>query len=719
MSELKGVEYLVSSDAGGTMTDVIVIDPDGSFAIGKAPTTPHNLSEGFIEAFADAVSYLGRDWEAESKDILFSSRNIVYAGTSMINMLINMDGGEHCGLIVTKGFEHILFQGRGRQSVLDYDWPEVFHLQYRKHREPLIPLRKTRGVTERIDMFGKDVIPLYEHEVRAVVEELLAQNVKYIGILFLMSHVNPAHELKAADIAREIIKEKGADVSVLVSHDIAPVTRETSRANSLALQMYAAEPARDQLIQLENMLQAGGYKNSLKTVLCYGGLCDVQYQRLFETALSGPVGGLMGAFHLGALLDEPNIVVGDMGGTSFDTARITDNNLPIQREAAFQRMYINVPMLDIISVGAGTGTYIRLEPATNRIQLGPDSAGGDPGPVFQEQGNETVTICDCDLILGILNPDNYLGGKVKVNKEKAYNSFKEQIADPLGMDVYDAAEQCVQIVNGRMQDHLLATTMCGQDLRDYVFLQYGGAGPMHAFSVAGDLPWKACLTVPFAAGFSAFGCALMEQSQRRHKSVNAMIRRDNSVDEKINVAYKINEAWEDLELKIVEDLIKEGFNKDDIELQYTCYFTYYGMVDDMSVVSEVSNIAAAEEIDILLDKFETNFSKMYTAIGSPSDPTFVLTEVAVVGQVPSVKPQLPKYELQAKEPSKAAIKGTRKIYHRKMWHDATIYELQEIKPGNEVHGPAVLEAPNTTMFIPIDKKIRSDEHNFFWMENSN
>ncbi len=272
------------------------------------------------------------------------------------------------------------------------------------------------------------------------------------------------------------------------------------------------------MLRIEEKLKGLEYAHSLKTVLGYGGIANIRYPRLFECAMSGPVGGLMGAKYLSSVIGEENIVCSDVGGTSFDAGAITAGVLPIDREPGFQDMYVNVPMLGIISIGAGTGTYIRLDPQTGRLKLGPDSAGGTPGPTFMEAGNTTPTINDANLLLGILNEDNYLGGKVKVNKQVSYDLFKEKIADPLGQDVYVAAETCMELLNVMMREHLVRSVMVGHDIRDYVLLGYGGGGPLHLLGYASDLPWKAVVTVPHAGAFSAWGGACMDYSFRRHRA---------------------------------------------------------------------------------------------------------------------------------------------------------------------------------------------------------
>ncbi|MCH8949908.1 MAG: hydantoinase/oxoprolinase family protein, partial [Chloroflexi bacterium] len=374
--------YLIACDAGGTMTDVIIVDEEGKFVIGKAPTTPNDESIGFLESLDEALGY----WNLAQnrKEVCGNAETAIYTGTSMLNTLLNLSGLK-TGLIVTRGFEDIIVQGRGSQTFIGYEWSEISHMQYRKHREPLIPRAYTRGVTERIDMFGQPVIPMYEHEVERGVRELLEDGIESLAILFLHSFTNPAHEVRAGEIARDVMKEMGRTVPLVLSSEVAPIAREVSRANATVIQAYAAEPSRKQLFNIEEKLVEIGYEHSLKTVLCYGGVTNIRYKRLFETVMSGPVGGIMGGQHLANTVGGlENLVCADMGGTSFDAGCITAGILPIDREPPFQKMYVNVPMLDIRSIGAGTGTYIRLDPQTNRLKLGPDSEGGTPGPVFQE-----------------------------------------------------------------------------------------------------------------------------------------------------------------------------------------------------------------------------------------------------------------------------------------------------------------------------------------------
>ena len=708
--------YFVACDAGGTMTDVIVVDEQGRSVIGKAATTPADESIGYMESFEEALEQLGIDPRSDGDDFGRQIETSIYTGTSMLNTVINMSGAK-TGLLVTKGFEDIIAQGRGSQTFIGAQWSEITHMQYRKHRVPLVPRKQARGVTERIDMFGQPVIPLYEHEVEEGVRGLLLDEAcEVIAIVFLHSYTNPAHEDRAAEIARAVMREVGREVPLELSSQVAPTAREVSRANATVIQAYASNAARRQLFRIEEELAGIGYQHSLKTVLGYGGITNIRYPRLFEAAMSGPVGGLMGAKYLSTVIGEDNIVCSDVGGTSFDAGAVTAGVLPINREPGFQNMYVNVPMLGITSIGAGTGTYIRLDPQTNRIKLGPDSAGGTPGPTFIEAGNTTPTINDANLLLGILNEDNYLGGKVKVNKQVSHDLFKEKIADPLGMSVPEAAETCLDVLNVMMREHLVRSLMVGHDLRDYVLLGYGGAGPLHLLGYAGEHPWKAVVTVPHAGAFSAWGGACMDYSHRRHKSVATLLTPD--LDDAMKVAYlqPVNLAWDALEEELLTELQGEGFSADQISTTRVIYMKYLGQLDDIEVNSPVARIDTADEMRMLIKAYEDQYTKMFTLVAKPDVGAYQVTEVCVIAKVDTVKPILREHALASKTSDREAFKCTRPVFRHGEWNDADIWRMEDLKPGNEVDGLAVIEASNTTLFVPPEWHLRIDAHDIYWLE---
>jgi N-methylhydantoinase A/oxoprolinase/acetone carboxylase beta subunit len=258
--------------------------------------------------------------------------------------------------------------------------------------------------------------------------------------------------------------------------------------------------------------------------------------------------------------------------------------------------------------------------------------------------------------------------------------------------------------------------MVGHDLREYVLLGYGGAGPLHLLGYAGDHPWKAVITVPHAGAFSAWGGACMDYSHRRHKSVQALLTPD--LDEATRLAYvaPIAAAWRALEEELLGELEGEGFTRDQITLSQAVYIRYFGQLDDVEVDSPVATLDSTEDLARLLDTFEDLYTKMFTLAAKPDVGSFHVTEVCVVAKVATVKPVLRKHELAGKTPDKKAFKFKRPVYMRGKWNDADIWRMEDLVPGNEIDGLAVIEASNTTLFVPPEWHVRIDDHDIYWIE---
>lgn len=716
MSDPTAQPMIVTCDAGGTMTDILLVDSAGRFSVGKASTTPQDESLGLWESLEDALGNIGIKVNGNAASVLSPLKASIYTGTTMLNTLLQRRG-KRVGLIITKGFEDSFVAERGFQTVAGYSYADRLHTVTHVHNPPLVPRHLVKGATERIDLFGKVVVPLYEHEVRDAVKELLKAGVEAIAILFLFSYINPEHERTAAKIARAAMKQARREVPIFISSEVSPTIRELARLNSVVIQAYAAEPVREQLFRVEDRLNRAGMRYPLQTLLAYGGLAPVRYPRLYESMISGPVGGLLGARYLGDAVSLRNLISADMGGTSFDVGLVTEGKIPLVREPEFARFIFNLPMVMINSVGAGAGTYIRLDPATKRITLGPESAGAEPGPVCYDRGNETPTVVDCDLILGIVNPDYYLGGKVKLNKQKALRRFKEQIADPLHLDVHRAAEGVLQLINSVMRDQIRSLVLAkGYSTVDYTLMAFGGAGPMHMAGFTEGLALKGLVTVPYAAAFSAFGCATVDYSHRYQRSTHLAVPPGAGAEAKVAVAHGLNHAWEELEKKALEEMAAEGFDPASVTLQQVAFVRYGGQLDDVEVFSPTRRIDTPAELDALIARFEDLYARIYVSGAKFPEAGFQILEIATVATVPKVKPLIERRPLGPETPSDKALKGKRKVYRHGKWHTARIFEMEELGPGNIVDGIAVIEAPNTTLFVPERKRARFDEWGLIWIE---
>ncbi len=697
-------------DAGGTMTDTFIVFNDGTFVIGKAATTPHDEAVGFMESVEDALSYT----DATDRAQLFKDLEVaLYAGTTMLNTLLSRTG-QRLGLIITKGFEDTLLHGRGMQSWAEYSYPDRLHAATHVHPSPLIPKACIRGITERIDQFGKIAIPLYEHEVEAAAQELLQQKVEGFCICFLMSYVNNQHELRAQEIVQAVLDQAGTQLPIFLSSTVRPVMREGSRLNSTVVEAYAAAPVRRHLHKIEDVIHEQGFRNPLQTILSYGGLANIRYPRLHETLISGPVGGMLGAQYVGEIIGATNVVVSDLGGTSFDIGAITSGRAPINGEPTLARFKFNLPTIDLESIGAGAGTIVKVDPHTGKVELGPESAGSSPGPVCFDMGGTRATICDCDLLLGYLNPDNFLGGKVRLKPDLALEAVREQITDLLGVDIYDGAEGVVRLLETEAREALRRTVSArGFDVSEYYLMAYGGAGPLHVAGYSRGLGFTGVLTFPYAAAFSAFGCTTADYMHRYERSLHLDVPADADDAHKEQVAAAIDQAWNELAQTASEDMEQEGRDISRLRLVPFAMIRYAGQLTDVEVVSPQPRLENARGLERLLADWESEYERINRRVSRYAQAGFTVFELGMLAMIPKVKPQITRQPLLGREPARTARRGERRIYWEGRWSEASVWDMEALLPGNEVVGPAVIEHPATTFLLPPDHYTVLDEWNIF------
>lgn len=695
---------VIGIDAGGTMTDTILVDADGHFKIGKSATTPKNEAEGFLTSAEDAADA----WGISLQD-LFSGVNVVlYSGTGMLNTLLSRTG-KRLGLITTKGLEDMILMGRGLQAWADYSYADRLHAVTHHHPDPLVPRRRTHGVTERIDQFGDIVLPLYEHEVSAAAKRLIADKVDAICIMTIFSHVNPTHEKRIAEICREEIAAAGADILVYTSHEVRPVIREQSRLNSLLIEAYATSRGRMQLKGIENVSKKYGFKYGVQTLLSFGGLTSINHPRLHETMISGPIGGILGAAYVGKLIGNDSLICSDMGGTSFDMGVITRGQTRIENEPLMDRFKLNVPTLSLDTIGAGAGMILKVDPLTKKVSLGPESAGSDPGPICFAKGGTEPTIADCDAILGRLNPYYFLGGKVILEVDKARKAFKQKCADILGVGVEEAAEGMIDMLEADA-NNALRRVISGQGIHpsEFTLLSYGGSGPLHLAGCSRGIGFKDIITFQFAAAFSAFGCTTAD-FMRRH-SVSTQIDISAKVDDAALEEFgaKVTTVWDDLTKAAVEEMIVDGHPRDKIRTVPFLMMRYTGQLEDVEVMAPLSSIRTADDMRKVIDEFEAVYAKVNHRVSRYGEVGFSITELGLIATADKVKPVLLKRQLGKADPA-SAHKGVREAYIGGRWHKADLYEMDLLQPGHEVIGPAIVEHPATTLVVHPQDRVFVDE----------
>ncbi len=709
---MRNVEIL-GIDAGGTMTDTILIDDKGEMIIGKAATTPHDESIGFISSLEDALGY----WEMGFSGSIDKLDVSIYSGTAMINTLIQRLG-KKVGLLITKGLEDYLIMERGVQTYLGYHYPDRLHSVTHVHNIPLIPRKWVKGVGGRVDMFGTEVIPLYEDEAREAARELIEDGVEAICVSYTFSYVNPSHENRTGEIVKEVISEMGVDIPVYLGSQVQPVMREYSRLNCVVIEAYAADPSRKHLLKIEDEMKKGGFNRQLQIMTAHGGVVNVRTAKAFQSLISGPIGGIIGSKYVAEVLGIKNIICTDMGGTSFDVGLITEGVYAINPEPDIARFKMNLPTVAVDSIGAGTGTYIKVDPISNRVELGPESAGADPGPVCYGIQKENPTICDCDVICGIINPEYYLGGTIKIYKELAEEVFKDKVADKLGLDIYEAAAGMIDLVETQMRDHLYAMVLGrGFETYDYYLSSYGGAGPMHVANYSLGLNFRGIIIPSWAPAFSAFGCTCADYQHRSDRSTLVMFPLGVDDNTKVILAAQLNALWADLKEKLIKEFEGEGYTEEKIKFVPYVRMSYTGQLDSIEVKSPTLNITKGEEVSAIIDGFEDLYEKIFARAAKFPEAGYLVSEAVLTASVDTTKPALIKHKLGGKKHEKEAEKGTRDVYWKGNWKKFNIYEMDLIKPGNVIDGPSIIEHPATTLVVPPDYRVKMDEFMIFWMES--
>ncbi|MGE4482772.1 hydantoinase/oxoprolinase family protein [Acidocella sp.] len=699
-------------DAGGTMTDTFFVDAHGEFVVGKAQSTPQNEALGLIASSEDGLA----NWDISLHDALHQLQTGVYSGTAMLNRVVQRKGLK-CGLIVNRGMEDFHRMGRAIQSHLGYAYEDRIHLNTHRYDPPLVPRQLTRGVVERVDMMGKVVIPLREETVREAARELIGAGVEGIVISLLHSYKNSTHERRTRDIVQEEIARSGKEIPVFASADYYPVRKETHRTNTTILEGYAAEPSRQTLRRISDAFKERGTKFDFRVMATHGGTISWKAKELARTIVSGPIGGVIGAKYLGETLGYKNIACSDIGGTSFDVALITQGELTIKNDPDMARLVLSLPLVAMDSVGAGAGSFIRLDPYTKAIKLGPDSAGYRVGVCWKESGIETVTVSDCHMVLGYLNPDNFLGGAVKLDRQRSVDAIKVQLADPLGLSVEDAAAGVIELLDSDLRDYLRSMISGkGYSPQSFVCFSYGGAGPVHTYGYTQGLGFEDVIVPAWAAGFSAFGCAAADFEYRYDKSLDINLAPDAPEEQRIHAAKTLQVAWEELTHNVLEEFKLNGYDPSHVKLQPGYRMQYRGQLNDLEIESPLPAVGTAQDWNQLTDAFNATYGRVYAASARSPELGYSVTGAIMRGMVPITKPKIPVEALASEEPAAEAFIGTRKFYRHKRWVDAKLYKMESLKPGNKVMGPAIIESDATTFVVPNGFATWLDGHRLFHLK---
>jgi acetone carboxylase beta subunit len=703
---------VLAIDAGGTMTDTFIVDATGEFVVGKAQTTPDDESLALMSSAEDAL----RQWGLSSAEAFPGIRSGVFSGTAMLNRLLARKGLE-VGVIVSAGQEDSLQMERGIQTYLGYSYADRLHIATHHHNPPLVPRERVHGVRGRIDLFGNEVLPLREEDVRVAARELLDSGVKGICVSLLFSYRNQAHEARVREILEQEKADRGldGDVPLFISSELYPTRRDFPRLNTTVIEAYAAEPSRGTLRAVRERTKGAGAGFELRVMASHGGTISIDADQLATTLVSGPIGGVVGARWLADQVGLRNVLCTDIGGTSFDMGLLVNKRYDVTSTPNVARFMLNMPLVQMDSVGAGCGSFVRIDPSSRRPEIGPDSAGAAIGTAWPEGRVKTVSITDLNLVLGRLNPDYFLGGQVTLDVERARAEVTRQIADPLGLGLEQAAAGVIELFETSLRNDAVGRILGkGYSPADFTLLCYGGGGPLHVAGYTQGVPYQQVLVPEWAAGFSAFGCACADFEYRFDRQVDLPLLPSQSDEERAQMVSLVTSTWRALEERVRAEFQKSNAGSPAVTFTHMVRMQYYGQLVDIEVDSPGPELTTAADAQGLCDAFEATYQRMYARAASSPELGYLIAQAIVKGSVAVEQPRLP---VLASAEGLAPVKDTRPVWWTDGWADTAVHEMDDIRPGHVLEGPAILEAESTTFPIPPDRRALLDEHGIFHLEN--
>ncbi|MEM7023438.1 MAG: hydantoinase/oxoprolinase family protein [Pseudomonadota bacterium] len=658
---------LVGVDVGGTFTDLVLVQPGGLVEVAKVPTTPDNQAIGVLRAL-----------EAANAD-LATVATINHGTTTTTNALLERKIAT-TGLITTKGFRDVLELGRRTR-------PQPYGLL--GHFEPLIPRERRLEVAERISADGEILVPLDEQALRSAISELLAMQCESLVIHFLHSYRNPMHERRALAIAAELWPNR----YVTAGHTVLSEYREYERGVTATVNAAIQPVLERYLARLDQELAARGFGHDLLVMQGNGGsvAARIVIDKPVDTVMSGPASGVMAAAALARATDRPHVITYDMGGTSSDVGLIQGGVPQVTAELELDyAMPIHVPMVDVHSIGAGGGSIAVINDA-GMLQVGPDSAGAQPGPICYGRGGERPTITDANLLLGRLDPAGLLSVDSAVPVGEVAARVEAQIGAPLGLDAEAAAAAVLRVANDRMAGAIRMVSLArGHDPRDFALFAYGGAGPLHAGALARELGIPSVL-IPVRPGITnAIGCVTADL---RHDYVNTVNNLLADLD--------MGEVQATLEAQIQtgrETIEREAVTVDSIEHLHFADMQFQGQTHMLSIALPSPTITR----QALQGLFDRAYWERFAVELPEIRAVLVNLHTAVIGRRPQIDLRALAGTGQARSLDQAQT-GERRVWFEDGWHLTPVYRRPRLPFEASVSGPAILEQLDaTTVVAPGD-----------------
>ena len=686
---------MVGVDIGGTFTDCVVLDRGGRITATKCPSTPENFADGMLAAMRLAAERLGTPFAEFCRKVA-----VLTHGTTVGTNALLQRRGARVGLITTRGHEDAIHIMRGSRGVTARDIRKVVHFPESQKPKPIVPKRFIEGVSERVDCFGEVVVPLNEAEAEQAIRRLVDRGVEAIGVCFLWSFKYPRHELRL----KEMIRDLAPRVFVSCSVDLAPKWGEYERVTATALNAYIGPVMASYLGNLDRRLKRAGYAQPLQITQCAGG--SISVDKAMESPLltldSGPVSGVTGTQYLGRLMGCPNIITTDMGGTSFDVGIVFAGEPAYSFVSNVAQYEYFLPKVDIQAIGSGGGSLARVERASRTLQVGPESAGADPGPACYGKGGSTATVTDADVVLGTINPDNFLGGRIKLDRRKAIAAVQE-VADALKLPLMEAASGIARIAEFKMSDIIRKTTIeKGFDPRDFVLFAFGGAGPTHAGVFAYELGVQKVI-VPqkeIASSWCAFGAASAD-----------ILHVYEQVDIQASPfdAARVNRVLEALEKKASAQMERDGIAAGRRRFSFSLDMRHRGQINEVEVPLPEKRLKSSF-LEALRRRFSSRYEQLYGRGSSYGEARQEIVTLRLRASAATSRPSLRKAGRQSARSSARAARGRRSIYWAELKRalPTPIYDGALLVSGNRIAGPAVVETTDTTVVVQPKRTLMVD-----------
>jgi N-methylhydantoinase A len=666
----------VGIDVGGTFTDAILVDEKrGSFFYTKTPTTHHDLSQGVLDALEEILK-IGR----------VSARDIDYIihGTTIGTNAIVEGKGARVGLITTAGFEDVLEirrVARPKEAAFDFG---------ADNPPPLVPRYLRKGVTERVNSKGRVVVPLEESSVLEVIGFFNEQKVDAVVVVLLFSFLNPRHERRVAEICRHSLH----GIPVSISSDICPEFREYERTCTTVMNGYLGPVIAQYMDHLTHRLEEKYGDLTLHIMQSNGGTMSAQVAKTHSAHLinSGPAGGAIATAFISRLTGNEMAVGADMGGTTFDIS-IIDKSLPKTTTWGGVTEYpIKLPMVDLKTIGAGGGSIAWVDQG-GALHVGPQSAGSRPGPACYGWGGTLPTVSDANLVLGRLNPDYFLGGKLPLYPDLARRAIDVHVADKMRLTPEEAALGIIMIVNVNMAKGISGNSMeRGYDLREFALVAMGGAAALHAAALAGELNMAKVIAPAMCGNFSAVGLAVADI---QHDYVRTFARKEHQLD-----PAELMRVFKEMEAEGIRQLGEEKVPGDRIEISWSADLRYEGQSWELNTPISRGDHLNQESARTIAGAFHDLHQQVYSFSEPQGVVEFVNLRVRVKGKNPALS--LPKDTSPLSSPNPEP-KTRRKVYFEDLkWQEIPVFERDDLPVGSKIIGPCIVEERISTTLIPKD-----------------